>query len=140
MQKQFLRPPLITVLFFVLHSAAACVSREMAANSSSVHAGPSQGVTPDQAEKIRVDGPTIVGFFPSVKKTDVENDDSTREGLAHLQFALENVAKCLEGKGVSIRLSLADRLIFEDRHRSVEFRLTDHAFNEIGRASCRERV
>jgi hypothetical protein len=51
-----------------------------------------------------VAGPLVVGFFPPVTDAELESGDGTSEGVAHLQFSLEDAAQCLQDKGVAVRL------------------------------------
>jgi hypothetical protein len=62
---------------------------------------------------IQVTGPVVVGFFPPVTDSEIENEPGTREGIAHLQFALSDVARCLQGLPVTVRLELTRVLVFE---------------------------
>ena len=63
------------------------------------------------AEPIVVRGPTVIGFFPPLGQAEFDDPTSgASEGLAHLQFALSDVAKCLEPISPEIRLELARQL------------------------------
>jgi hypothetical protein len=93
----------------------------------------------DHSEKLWLDGPMIVGFFPWVDENTIDADDGTREGVAHLGFALEDLAKCLKGRGIKIQLILTDRLIFEERGRAAEFQIADRVgcyFVSPGKPPC----
>ena len=66
------------------------------------------------AEPMVVSGPTVVGFFPPLEQSEFDDPTSgASEALAHLQFALSDVAKCLEPISPEIRLELARHLTFE---------------------------
>ena len=61
--------------------------------------------------EVAVAGPMAIGFYPPVSDAEIEEDPGTREGLAHLEFALSDVAKCLKSQGVSVRAELARILV-----------------------------
>ena len=51
-----------------------------------------------------IHGPTAIGVFPPVSKAEVDHDDGgLREGMAHVQFALEDLEKCLSPRAVTTR-------------------------------------
>jgi len=54
---------------------------------------------------IAVKGPLVVGFFPPYSK-DEEESDSIVEGLAHVEFALDDISKCLKDKKAVFRLDV----------------------------------
>jgi hypothetical protein len=52
-----------------------------------------------------VKGPLVVGFFPPYSK-DEEESDGIVEGLAHVEFALDDISKCLKDKKAVFRLDV----------------------------------
>jgi hypothetical protein len=47
------------------------------------------------AVTVNVSGPLVLGFFPPFTKAEEQADDGgISEGIAHVQFALEDIAKC----------------------------------------------
>ncbi len=50
---------------------------------------------PRTAVTVTVTGPTAIGFFPADEPGEPDADGSRAEALAHVQFALDDVAQCL---------------------------------------------
>jgi hypothetical protein len=73
----------------------------------------SVGAAEPQPVEIRITGPMIVGFFPPVSDEELESDPGARAGVAHLKFALSDVAACLKGRGVVVKDKRARALIFK---------------------------
>jgi hypothetical protein len=69
--------------------------------------------TESGAVQVDVAGPMVIGFFPPVSDEDVASSSGTREGLAHLEFALSDVAKCLKSRGVSVRVERTRALVLK---------------------------
>ena len=64
---------------------------------------------------ISVQGPTVIGFFPPYSQQDLDHDDgSIREGSAHVEFALEDLNKCLVEQKPEVRFELAKLLKLKD--------------------------
>ena len=64
-----------------------------------------QSVSASGAEPSRlilnIDGPTVIGVFPPVSQAEIDHDDGgLREGMAHVQFAIEDLVKCLTPRKV----------------------------------------
>ena len=56
---------------------------------------------------VEVGGPVVIGFFPPFTKAEEEADDGgISEGVAHLRFALEDIAKCLGDRPATYRLEV----------------------------------
>src|SRR5262245_26183853 len=54
-----------------------------------------------------VKGPLILGFFPPFTKAEEEaNDSGIVEGLAHVRFALEDIAECYANEAAIYRLDV----------------------------------
>jgi len=63
--------------------------------------------TEQGAVTVDVKGPLILGFFPPFTKAEEQLDDGgINEGLAHLRFALEDIAKCYDNKAATYRLEV----------------------------------
>jgi len=60
-----------------------------------------------------VKGPLVVGFFPPYSK-DEEESDGIVEGLAHVEFALDDISKCLKDKKAVFRLDVTRRITLRD--------------------------
>ena len=82
--------------------------------------------------EVLVTKPTIVGFFPPVSAEEIETNPGTREGVAHLEFALSDVAKCLKPRDVSVRLELTRVLIFKLGDRQLRFELSPDWQRAVG--------
>jgi hypothetical protein len=54
-----------------------------------------------------VEGPLIVGFFPPFTRAEEEaNDSGIAEGLAHVRFALDDIAACYANTAAIYRLDV----------------------------------
>jgi hypothetical protein len=53
----------------------------------------------------------IVGFFPPVSEQELQSNPGARAGFAHFEFALNDVAACLKGRGVVVKGERAGTLI-----------------------------
>lgn len=72
----------------------------------------------EPAVRIDVKGPVVIGFFPPYTRAEQQADDgSISEGLAHVRFALEDIAKCYENKAAVYRLDVTRRIVLRDRNR-----------------------
>jgi hypothetical protein len=80
----------------------------MAADGLAQSARPSQGPV-----AITVSGPLVIGFFPPYSKEE-EGSDAVIEGLAHVRFALEDIAKCFQNKDAAYRLDVTRRFTLRD--------------------------
>src|SRR5438128_1864432 len=64
---------------------------------------------------VDVKGPLVLGFFPPFTKAEVAADDGgISEGLAHVRFALENIAKCYGDNAASYRLEVTRSVTLRD--------------------------
>lgn len=73
-----------------------------------------------KTERIVVERPTIVGFFPAVTESDVEADAGVNSALEHWEWALENAQRCFGPKGVHVQAVLADKVVIETDGQIVE--------------------
>jgi hypothetical protein len=72
-------------------------------------------VATDSIVLVVVSGPTIVGFFPPISQTNLDHDDGgISEGVAHVQFALEDVEKCLAPRKLNKRFEYAHSIVISD--------------------------
>jgi hypothetical protein len=87
----------------------------------------------DSAVHVVVSVPTIVGFFPPVSQADLDHDDGgIREGIAHVQFALEDVEKCLSPRKLSIRFEQTRSLDISDRGSDHRLDFPPDWFHAVG--------
>lgn len=87
-------PELHRLSLILLLAAAACAHSPPADHSA-----------------ISVTGPTVVGFFPPLSQSDFDDPATgASEGLAHVQFALSDTAKCLESISPVVHLELTRTL------------------------------
>src|SRR5688500_14547720 len=71
--------------------------------------------TSQEAVTVDVNGPLVIGFFPPFTEAEQAADDGgIREGLAHLRFALEDIAKCYGNKAATYRLEITRSVILRD--------------------------
>ena len=64
---------------------------------------------------VAIDGPLILGFFPPFTKAEEEADDSgIAEGLAHVRFALEDIAECYANESAIYRLDVTRSVTLRD--------------------------
>lgn len=84
----------------------------------------------DEPVLVRIDGPTIVGFFPP----ELRNDESAgaREGRAHVHFALSDVAKCLGDRGANVRLEFARDFLISDGGRTSRIEIRSDFPHAVG--------
>lgn len=82
--------------------------------------------------KVIVSGPTVVGFFPPVTQEQIVRGNGAGEGLAHLNFALSDVAKCLQAKNPSVSLELAHVLVLELGGSEREYELPSDWAHAVG--------
>ena len=61
--------------------------------------------------EVEIIGPAIVGFFPPVTAEQIDTQPGTREGIAHLEFAIADAKQCFAPRPVMVRGVLADVLI-----------------------------
>jgi hypothetical protein len=66
------------------------------------------------AALVTVSGPTIIGFFPPASRGEIDQDDGLREGMAHVQFALEDLQSCLSPRKLVTRFELTRSLSLRD--------------------------
>jgi hypothetical protein len=75
-----------------------------------------ENVTPakpaeEPEDQATVSGFAAIGFFPPITEAQKENDDGgLTEGFAHLEFALDDVAKCLAPKNVDLVIKITRSL------------------------------
>jgi len=68
---------------------------------------------------VDVRGPVILGFFPPFTKAEEEADDGgISEGLAHVRFALEDIARCYGNKSATYRLDVTRSVTLRDGKRT----------------------
>jgi hypothetical protein len=82
--------------------------------------------------EVTVAGPMVIGFFPPVSDEEIEANPGTREGLAHLEFALSDAAKCLKSLGVSVRGELARVLVLRVAGKERRFDLPHEWERAVG--------
>jgi hypothetical protein len=78
---------------------------------------------------IEVHGPMAVGFFPNVGQAELDADEGARSALEHFGYAVEDMTKCLDPKGIPVQAVQAELLIFQDGARRSELSLR-HVSNE----------
>ena len=64
-------------------------------------------------------GPTIITFAPP--ETEGQKNDSSIEGVAHTQYAMQDTAKCLRPKKVAFQFWFADRLVIRSGKTRIKF-------------------
>jgi hypothetical protein len=75
----------------------------------------SQALQSQSTLVVTLEGPTAIGFFPPTTQVEVDEDDGgISEGIAHVQFALEDVEKCLLPRKVSIHFKQIRSLTIVD--------------------------
>lgn len=86
----------------------------------------------------------IIGFYPPEEPSRVEDDRGMSEGIAHLQFALEDVARCLHDASAVVRLELTRSLKLVDDKREETIALPREWPGAVGallaRPGARPRV
>jgi hypothetical protein len=92
-----LRAPAVVIACLFLTSISAAAGNAHAENA--------------RVARVSVAGPMVIGFFPPV--FDEAPDSGAEEGLAHLEFALSDVAKCLESRSVLVRAEIAQVLVLQ---------------------------
>jgi hypothetical protein len=65
---------------------------------------------------IDVTGPLVIGFFPPFTKTE-ESEDGVIEGLAHMRFALDDIAECIADTSTTYRLDVTRSIVLRDGKR-----------------------
>ena len=88
----------------------------------------------DNAEPtIFVQGATVVGFFPPYSQEKLDHDDgSIREGSAHVEFALEDLGKCLAQLKPLVRFELTKALKLKDGALVREVVIPDEPGKTVG--------
>jgi hypothetical protein len=81
-------------------------------------------------ERIEVQGPLAVGFFPKIAQVELDADEGARSALEHLGYAVEEMSKCLRPRGISVQAVQTELLIFQNGASRTELSLRD-ASNEI---------
>lgn len=79
-----------------------------------------------------IDGPTIIGFFPTVTDKEIETDDGINSALEHWEWALENAERCFGPKGVHVQKVFADKLLLESDRETIEVTPAFRAMPGIG--------
>ena len=83
--------------------------------------------------RVAVSGPTAIGFFPPVSQSEVDHDDGgIREGVAHVQFALEDLEQCLAPRKVKLRFEYARSLIISDGRTDHRLDFASEWFHSVG--------
>jgi hypothetical protein len=66
---------------------------------------------------VPVAGPTIIAFVPSEVRD--QKDEGSIEGVAHVQFAMQDTAKCLGTKQVKFEFEFADTIVLKSGNQST---------------------
>lgn len=67
------------------------------------------------AVTVDVKGPVVIGFFPPFTEAEKAADaGEIREGLAHLRFALDDIAKCYSDRAATYRLDITRSVTLRD--------------------------
>lgn len=78
----------------------------------------------DAPATMSINGPTAIGIFPPTSQQDLANDDGgLNEGIAHVQFALEDVRNCMKPRFVASRFEFARSIVIEggEKRRQIDF-------------------
>jgi hypothetical protein len=82
---------------------------------------------------VSIDRPTIVGYFPPTTQEELDNDSGgLNEALAHIEFALEDIAKCLEPRNVTTRFELTKALTIKDESKIHRFKFRQDLVHDFG--------
>ncbi len=69
---------------------------------------------PVKQVSIKANKPLVIGFFPPLSREEINSGDGTAEALHHLQFALEDISKCMNDKKIT-RLEFTRRIILHTK-------------------------
>lgn len=79
-------------------------------------------VATEPTVSIAVHGPTVIGFFPPTSDDELAHDDGgLNEGIAHVRFALEDLANCLADHQVAVRYEFTRSLTISDGSESKRY-------------------
>ena len=88
---------------------------------------------------IPVTGPLVVGFFPPITGSlladdpaEIQSDQGMGDDVAHLQFALAEVKRCLGALPVTVRLAATRRIELEDEGKVTTLLIPPDAARDIG--------
>lgn len=82
--------------------------------------------------EVPVTGATVIGFFPPISADPIEASPAVREGLAHLAFALSDVARCMEPRTVSVRIERARVLVLRTGEQRTRIALPLDGEHAVG--------
>jgi len=74
---------------------------------------------------IVVDGPLVVGYFPPVTQEEMDDSDNGAvEGMAHVNFSVEDTLKCLEDSGIKAKGQIIMGKVLEFREGNATNHIT----------------
>jgi len=89
--------------------------------------------TAERHESITVvDGPTIIGFASARVAADADSLEYASEAIAHLQFALSDVSKCLADLQPTIDQQFADVITWKVGDERFTLELSDDPHEQVG--------
>jgi hypothetical protein len=109
----------------ILYVLAGLLIVALALSPSDASAQDNQDVTID------VRGPLVIGFFPPYSKAE-ESEDSVIEGLAHVRYALEDIAKCMNDKNATYRLEVTRSIVLREGRRLQRLNIAHDSENAVG--------
>jgi len=71
-------------------------------------------------ERLVVEGPIVIGFFPTVNDASLASDDSLAAAFDHFTGAIAKVKRCLEPHGIEVRTVFVNRVLVVSGARSTE--------------------
>jgi hypothetical protein len=114
---------------------ATKIEEKRAQSPSSPAASASEAISRQQPQPnlvVTLKGPTAIGFFPPTTQAEVDADDGgIREGIAHIQFALEDVEKCLAPRKISIQFQQIRSLTIVDGSSTKQLPFSEDAFGIV---------
>lgn len=85
-----------------------------------------------RSEVVQVDRAQVVGFFPRVRRSEVEGDPGAESALEHFAYALAETEKCLRRREIPVRIVYADSIVFEGVHPRSVLELREFSNENIG--------
>jgi hypothetical protein len=78
----------------------------------------------DPTASVTISGPTAIGIFPPVSQAELDNDKDggLSSGIAHVSFALEDLAKCMAPRKLAVTFKHARAIALRDGQRTHELR------------------
>lgn len=82
---------------------------------------------------VTIEGPTVIGFFPPVTQADLGNDNGgLSEAIAHLNFALQNIATCLGREKAAVSFEYTDSITLSNGDVTYHYDFTSEPGQAVG--------